>query len=71
MSNERLKLILTAKINLSMLCHPFEDWDNVIIKECVERYYSRKKWRQSVKKEKEVEKTNQDIYSNPPPTKKK
>ena len=54
-----------------MLCNLIEDCDNEIIRECVERYYDRKKWRWSVRKEEEVEKTNQDIYSNPPPTKKR
>lgn len=47
-----------------------EDSNNVIIKECIERY-DRKKWRWSGSKEKEAKKTKQDIYSNPPPTKKR
>ena len=71
MSNERLNQILTVKINLPMLRSLIEDCDNVIIKQCAERYYDRKKWRWFVRKEKEVEKTNQDIYGNPPPTKKR
>ena len=71
MPNERLNQILTVRINLPMLCNLIEDCNNVIIKKCVEKYYNRKKWRWSVRKEKEVEITNQDVCCNPPPTKKR
>ena len=71
MSNEGLNQILTVKINLPMLRNLIEDCDNVIINEYVERYYDRKMWRRSLRKEKEVEKINQDIYDSSPPTKKR
>ena len=41
--NERLNQILTVRINLPMLCNLIEDCNNVVIKECVEKYYNRKK----------------------------
>lgn len=61
MANERLNQILTVKINLPMLRNLIEDCDDVIIKQCVKRYYDRRKWRWSVRKEKEVERTNRDF----------
>ena len=44
-----------------MLRNLIEDCDDVIIKQCVKRYYDRRKWRWSVRKEKEVERTNRDF----------
>ena len=54
-----------------MLYNLFEDCDNVIIKECEERCYDIRKQRWSARKEKDFEKTNQDVYGNPTLTKKR
>ena len=49
MSNERLNQILTVKTNLHALRNLIKDCDDVIIKECIEKYYEKKKWRWSTR----------------------
>ena len=51
MSNERLNQLLMVKINLPVLHSLTKDCDNVILKECIQRYYQKKKWRWSTHKE--------------------
>ena len=71
MSNERLNQILTVKINLPALRNLIKDCDDVIIKECVEKYYEKKKWRWSTRNNSKPrnDQCEANIYG-PPPTKK-
>ena len=71
MSNERLNQLLTVKINLPALHNLIKDWD-VILKECIWRYYQKNKWRWSARKEAKLnEGPCGDIYRAPPPIKKR
>ena len=72
MSNEWLNQLLTVKINLPVLHNLIKDCDNVILKECIWRYYQKKKWRWSARKEANWnEEPCADIYRAPPPIKKR
>ena len=44
MSNKRLNQLLMVKINLPVLHSLIKDCD-VILKECIRRYYQKKKWK--------------------------
>ena len=57
MSNRQLNQPLMVKINLPVLHNLIKDCDNVILKECIQRYYQKKKWRWSACKE---AKSNED-----------
>ena len=70
MSNERLNQLLTVKINLPVLHNLIKDC-NVILKECIRRYYQKKKLRWPTHKEANSnEEPCGDIYGAPPPIKK-
>ena len=70
MSNKRLNQLLMVKINLPVLHSLIKDCD-VILKECIRRYYQKKKWKWSTCKEaKSNEEHCGDIYGAPPPIRK-
>ena len=61
---------LMVKINLPVLHSLIKDCD-VILKECIRRYYQKKKWKWSTPKEaKSNEEHCGDIYGAPPPIRK-
>ena len=69
--NEQLNQFLMVKINLPILHNLIKDCDNDILKECIQRYYQKKKWRWSAHKEaKSNEELCGDIYRAPPQIKK-
>ena len=71
MPNEQLNQLLTVKINLPILHDLIKDCNNFILKECIQRYYQKKKWRWSAHKEaKSNEELCGDIYRAPPQIKK-
>ena len=70
MSDEQLNQLLTVKINLPVLHNLIKDC-NVILKECIRRYYQKKKLRWPTHKEANSnEEPCGDIYGASPPIKK-
>ena len=72
MSNKRLHQLLTVNINLPVLHNLIKDCDNIILRECIQRYCQKKKWRWSTRKEaKSNEEPCGDIYRALLPIKKR